>query len=98
MSEKANLFVPQTDNHETVLETVCRRFSEEFGGATVRRDHEGYWVDDDGNLVDDTVDVAFTYDDDIDETVVKELAEYVKAELGEDAVLYTIEEAKTAFV
>ncbi|MDB9247471.1 hypothetical protein PN419_00420 [Halorubrum ezzemoulense] len=98
MSERANLFIPQCDGSESVLEHVCRRFSEEYGGATVRRDHEGYWVDDDGDLVEDTVDVVFRYDSEIDRETLRDLAEHVKQELDEDAVLTSVESADTMMI
>lgn len=97
MTKRGNLFIPQTDNSESVKQTVVRRLSEQYGGATVRPDHEGYWTDDSGNLVKDTVDIVFTYGD-IDESVLEDLASYVKEKLGEDAVMYSIEDANTGMV
>lgn len=98
MTEKATLFVPRTNGSEQVLEEVCRRFSNEYGGATVRRGHEGYWTDSNGELIQDTVDVVFTFTDELDPDYLESTATYVKNELREDAVLTSVESAETQFV
>ena len=97
MSERANVFIPQCEGAEQVIQNVARQFSEEYGGATVRRDHEGYWIDDDGNLIDDTVDVVFTYGE-IDRESLRDIAKQVKQQLDEDAVLTSVESAETMMV
>ena len=98
MSEKLQIYVPRNGKWQNVRKEVARRLSERFGGATIDSERSGMWVDDDGNMIQDTVDVVYTYSDSIATETAEQIAEYVKNELDEDTVLYSIEEAKTGFV
>ena len=96
MTKRANLFIPRTDGSESVKEHVVRQLSDMYGGATVDEDNTGMWVNGDGELIEDDVDIVFTYGD-VDTSELEQLAGYVKEKLDEDAVLWSVEEATTGF-
>ena len=98
MSEKLQIYVPRNGDWQNVRKEVARRLSERFGGATVDSARSGMWLNDNGDMVRDTVDVVYTYSDSIATETAEQIAEYVKNELDEETVLYSIEEAKTGFV
>ena len=97
MSEKLQIYVPRNGDWQNVRKQVAKELSERFGGATINPEQSGMWVDDDGNLIEDTVDIVYTYSDEIATDTAEQLAKHVKNELDEDAVLWSIEEATTGF-
>ena len=90
------LFIPVTENSEDAKETVIRQFSEQYGGATVEQGNKGYWVDSNGELVEDRTDIVVTYGN-VTERHISELASRVKEMTNEDAVMWSVEKATVGF-
>lgn len=80
--------------HAAIVRDVAREFSLTFGGATATPGH-GYWVDNDGELVEESVtvvesvvpDKVLDYTKDI---TLMEVVRHVKEVMQQDTVMYKI--------
>lgn len=97
--EKVRFYIPDhLPKSDRVIDEVCRRLSELYGGATAIESGAGYWVDDDGELIEDSVTLVESLAEEVDTTDLEMLAGYIKATLNEDAVLFEIEPSSAKFV
>lgn len=98
LSHVASIFVPSTVNVNQTVDTsqivngILAQLSSQFGGASCI-DVTGAWLSDSSGLVVESVKRIFCYGTDKDElfAAFSSLAEEIKAELTQDAVLIDVD-------
>lgn len=99
MATQATIVVPTTkDGAEIVAQTVATELANEYGGSSMV-EQSGWWENNDGLCVSDESMAVYTNvpDGELDRDRIREIAEWVEAELGEDSVMYTFQDIEVQF-
>lgn len=90
---KASIYLPNAVD-ERVRTTILKRAADEYGGFTIHQTNGG-WVDDDGNLIEEPVEIIEIQG--ANETFAQSTAQWAADKTDEDCILWEVTENKHGF-
>ena len=94
LDHKVEIYVPANTLIQVVfVKKIAKLFATRFGGATIT-EAKGTWVDDKGELIEDKINIVYSYSDTMDmglESALRGLAAELSRHLNEDCILLVID-------